>query len=371
MIDTPRMYPVSKPFLGGRELEYVIDAVKSGWISSLGAYVTRFEDEFASFCGVKHAICVSNGTVALHLALVAKGIGKGDEVIMPDLSFIATANATLLTGARPVFCDIDADSLCIDPEKIEALITPQTKAILPVHLYGHPANMPAIMEIADRHGLFVLEDAAEAHGSAVAGQRVGGLGHCATFSFYANKNLTTGEGGMITTNDDKLAREIAFLRDHAMSPNKRYWHERMGFNYRMTNLQAALGCAQLEQFDVFFAKRRSLFQGYSKRLEGIPGLQLNRQARGTTNSYWMICAEFDGVDISGRDLICDELRKRGVDTRPYFYPMSDMPHLEGPADTPIAHAATAKGINLPTYLSLNDNDLDAVCDAVREVAVLR
>ena len=371
MNDVITFYPVSKPLLAGRELEYVTDAVKSGWISSLGGYVSRFEEEFAAFCGVKHAICVTNGTVALHLAQVAQGIGSGDEVIMPDLSFIATANATLLTGARPVFCDIDADSLCIDPKAIEALITPRTKAIVPVHLYGHPADMTAIMKIADRHGLFVLEDAAEAHGSAMGGRRVGNLGHCATFSFYANKNLTTGEGGMITTNDDTLAQEIYILRDHAMSPDKRYWHDRMGFNYRMTNLQAAIGCAQLEQAEEFLARRRCLYAGYADRLAAVPGLRLNREAQGTTNSFWMICAEFDNVNAEGRDQICMALRARGVDSRPYFYPMSDMPYLEGTANTPIAHALSTRGINLPTYLGLTDKDLDAICDAVRTVIINR
>lgn len=371
MTDAPKFYPVSMPLLAGRELDYVTDAVKSGWVSSLGSYVTRFEADFAAFCGVKHAICVANGTVALHLALVARGIEAGDQVIMPDLSFIATANATLLTGAKPVFCDVDADSLCIDPTKIEALITPLTKAIVPVHLYGHAANMTAIMEIAERHGLFVLEDAAEAHGSAVGQTRVGGLGHCATFSFYANKNLTTGEGGMITTNDAELAREIRFLRDHAMSPSKRYWHDRMGFNYRMTNLQAAIGCAQLEQVNEFLAMRRKLFEGYSARLGDLQGLRLNREAPGTTNSFWMICAEFDGIDADGRDAISAALRAKGVDTRPFFYPMSDMPYLDGPADTPVAHAVSARGINLPTYLGLTEDDLDTICDAVREVVAAK
>lgn len=368
MTDAFNFYPVSKPLLKGRELDYVTDAVKSGWISSLGEYVTRFEANFADFCGVKHAVCVANGTVALHLALVARGVSSGDEVIMPDLSFIATANATVLTGAHPVFCDVDKDSLCIDPTKIEALITPLTKAIIPVHLYGHTADMTAIMKIAERHGLFVLEDAAEAHGSALETQRTGGLGHCGTFSFYANKNITTGEGGMITTNDDELAREIRILRDHAMSPDKRYWHDRMGFNYRMTNLQAALGCAQMEQMEEFLVKRRSLYKGYAARLAGVPGIRLNREAPGTTNSFWMICAEFDGIDAAERDGVCAQLRLKGVDTRPYFYPMSDMPYLEGPADTPVAHAASARGINLPTYLELTETDLDVICDAVIAVA---
>ncbi len=359
-------YPVSMPTLVGRELDYVTDAVKSGWISSLGAYVTRFEQDFASFCGVKHAICVANGTVALHLALHALGIGSGDEVIMPDLSFVATANSVLMVGGRPVFCDVDPETLCIDPDKIEALITERTRAIMPVHLYGHPANMPRILEIARRRGLRVIEDAAEAHGSALGNKRVGTFGDCGTFSFYANKNITTGEGGMVTTNDDALASELRNLRDHAMSPSKRYWHERMGFNFRMTNLQAALGCAQLEQIDNFLAKRRALFNGYANRLLDVEGIRLNRETPGCTNSFWMICLEIKGIDAIKRDRIGTEMRALGVDTRPYFYPMSDMPYLDD-ANTPVAHRVAAEGLNLPTYLALTEADLDRICNVVRTV----
>lgn len=367
MTAKPKFIPVSMPHLVSKEVEYVTDAVKSGWISSLGEYVTRFEEDFAKFCGTRDAICVSNGTAALHLALAACGVGAGDEVIMPDLSFIATANATLLAGARPVFCDVDQDSLCIDPSKIEALITPKTKAILPVHLYGHPADMHAIKAVADRHGLIVIEDAAEAHGSAIGGQLVGSFGECGTFSFYANKNLTTGEGGMVTTNDEELAEKLRYLRDHAMSPSRRYWHDQMGFNYRMTNLQAALGCAQLEQIDQFIARRRQLFDAYQERLVNVRGLRLNREANGTTNSYWMICVEIEHFDASTRDQFCAALKAHGVDTRPYFYPMSQMPYIDEPANTPVAHRVSEKGLNLPTYLGLTEEDIDQVCSAVRHV----
>jgi perosamine synthetase len=368
MVDQKRFYPVSMPYLQGRELEYITDAVKSGWVSSLGSYVSRFENDFADFCRVEHAITVVNGTSALHLGLYAMGIGPGDEVIVPDLSFIASANAVLMAGATPVFCDIEPGSLCIDPSGIEALITYKTKAIMPVHLYGHPADMAAISKIALRHGLNVIEDAAEAHGSAIGGRRVGGFGDCAIFSFYANKNMTTGEGGMITTNDTDLAAEIRDLRDHAMSSDKRYWHERMGFNYRMTNLQAALGCAQLEEIETFLDMRRQLYNGYVQRLADTPGLRLNREEEGTTNSYWMICAEIADGDAAKRDQICAALLARGVDTRPYFYPMSEMPYFES-ATTPVAHSIAERGFNLPTYLGLNDADLDFICTSV--TAVLR
>jgi perosamine synthetase len=294
------------------------------------------------------------------------GIGTGDEVIVPDLSFIASANAILLTSAKPVFCDIQADSLCIDPARIEALITPRTKAIMPVHLYGHPADMGAITEIAARRGLKVIEDAAEAHGSAIGDRRVGGFGDCATFSFYANKNMTTGEGGMITTNDNDLAGEIRILRDHAMSPDKRYWHERMGFNYRMTNLQAALGCAQLERIGTYLDRRRNIYKGYAEQLAGTPGLRLNREKTGTTNSFWMICAEIEDGDADRRDRICADLFRKGIDTRPYFYPMSEMPYFES-ATTLVAHSLAGRGFNLPTYLSLQESDLDYICTILKTV----
>src|SRR6185369_15237220 len=228
------MIPISQPSITQKEIDYVTDAVKSTWISSLGKYIDQFEAEFAKFCGTEYAIAVSNGTVAIHLALVAHRIGPGDEVIIPNLTFVATANAVLHAGAKPVFVDIDPFNLCIDPVSVERAITPRTKAIMPVHLYGHPADMKKIMEVAERHKLIVIEDAAEAHGAKAYNKTVGGWGQCATFSFYGNKNLTTGEGGMITTNDKELNARCRHLRDHAMSKEKRYWHNEIGFNYRMT-----------------------------------------------------------------------------------------------------------------------------------------
>jgi len=343
-----------------------MDAVQSGWISSIGKYVTRFEDEFASFCRVSYAVATSNGTAALHLSLKAYGIGEGDEVIMPDLSFIATANAVLMTGAKPVFCDIEAETLCINPELIEEKITSSTKAIIPVHLYGHPANMQAIMKLARARNLYVIEDAAEAHGAEIHGQRVGGFGDCATFSFYGNKNLTTGEGGMITSNDTDFIERCRMLRDHAMSSNKRYWHDELGFNYRLTNLQAALGCAQLERASELLAARRHNFEMYKARLGGCQGLRLNRTMDWALNSYWMVCLEVEGMDEVKRATLMTRLIQVGVDTRPYFYPMSKMPYLPD-ADTPISHHISQIGINLPTYVGLEEADIDYISEQVLRV----
>lgn len=355
-----KFYPMSKPAVGPIEESYVSAAIRSGWISSLGEYVERFESDFANFCGVDYAISVSNGTVALHLALSAMGIGPGDEVIVPDLSFVATANTVVMTGAKPVFCDIEAETLCLAPDAIEKLITNRTKAIMPVHLYGHPADMLAIQKVADKFGLIVIEDAAEAHGAEVNGRRVGALGNCGAFSFYGNKNLTTGEGGMITTNDHALAARCRLLRDHAMSSEKRYWHEELGYNYRITNMQAAMGCAQLERADELLAARREVFNHYNARLSGLSGIRLNRTANWASNSYWMVCAEVEGLDEVNREPLFADLRRRGIDTRPYFYPMSEMPYFTS-AQTPVAHAVSKKGINLPTYVGLSELDIDYIC----------
>ena len=264
-----KFIPVSRPSIGEKEIAYVSDAIASGWVSSLGPYIESFERGFAEFVGTNYALTASNGTTGLHLALVAAGIKAGDEVVVPDLTFIATANAVVHAGAKPVFADIDAETLCIDPQAAARVITPRTRAIIPVHLYGHPADMDAINAIADAHGLLVIEDAAEAHGATYKGQRVGGLGKCGVFSFYGNKVITSGEGGMITTNDEALYQTAKRLRDHAMSPTRRYWHEEIGYNYRITNLQAALGLAQLERIEDFIQRRREIMDWYRAGLTGV------------------------------------------------------------------------------------------------------
>lgn len=359
--------PISQPSITQKEIDYVTEAVASTWISSLGKYIDRFEAEFASFCGSRYAVCVSNGTVAIQLALTAHGIGDGDEVIMPNLSFIATANATLHCGATPIFADIDPFNLCLDPTKIESLITPKTKAIMPVHLYGHPADMKAITELANKYGLWVIEDAAEAHGAKAYGKTVGSWGHCATFSFYGNKNLTTGEGGMITTDDEDFYNRCKYLRDHAMSKEKRYWHTAPGFNFRMTNIQAAIGCAQLERADQIMEKRQLIFKWYEKYLVKLDGLSLNRTNEWATNAYWLICLENKKWTEIERDDFMIELKKRGVDSRPFFYPMSDMPYLNEKVNTPVTHEVYKRGINLPTYFDITEEQVKFVCETVQAI----
>lgn len=358
-------FPISKPSLSTLERDYVMRALESGWVSSIGEYIDTFESGFAEFCETRHAIAVSNGTTALHLVLASLGIGPGDEVIVPDLSFIATANSVLMCGAIPVFADIDPVTLCLAPSEIERLCTERTRALMPVHLYGHPADMTAILEIAERRGLLVIEDAAEAHGASLNGRKVGGFGTCATFSFYGNKNLTTGEGGMITTNDDALAARVRRLRDHAMSLERRYWHEELGYNYRLTNIQAALGCAQLERAQELLGGRSRIFDWYAEELRGANGITLNRAAEGAKPCYWMVCAEFEGLEEERRARLMAQLKERGVDSRPYFYPMSDMPYFER-ANTPVAHQVSQRGINLPTYVDLTRDDVAIIGQAVRE-----
>lgn len=357
--------PISQPSITQKEIDYVTDAVRSTWISSLGKYIDRFEAEFAAFCGARYAVTTANGTVAIHLALEALGIGPGDEVIVPDLSFVATANAVLHAGATPIFVDIDPYNLCLAPDLLEAAITSRTKAIMPVHLYGHPADMIAIQAVADKHKLIIIEDAAEAHGATIGQQKVGSWGFCATFSFYGNKNLTTGEGGMITTNDEAFYHKCRYLRDHAMSKEKRYWHTQLGYNYRMTNLQAALGCAQMERIDELMAKRQWIYDLYQQELAGMEDyIQLNRTYDWASNSYWLICAEFPGFDEAKRDELMLNLRSKNIDSRPYFYPMSDMPYLTS-AQTPVTHQVYQQGINLPTYFDLTEANIKRVADSLK------
>lgn len=307
-----QLIPISKPSITPKEIAYVTDAVQSGWVSSLGKYINLFEKQFAHYCNTQYALTTTSGTTALHLALISLGIKAGDEVIIPDFTFVATANAVKYTGATVVTVDIEADTLCIDPTAIEAAITPKTKAIIPVHVYGHPANMPAINNIALKHDLFVIEDAAEAHGAMINGKKVGTFGDCAIFSFYGNKIITTGEGGMITTNNQALYERMHYLRDHAMKQDKRYFHTEVGFNYRMTNLQAALGLAQLERIDEIISNKAQIFTWYQQELGNIAQLQLNRTANWAKNVYWMVCLEIAGCSEVDRNQLMIKLKEHGT-----------------------------------------------------------
>ena len=358
--------PISKPFIGPREKELVIDALDSGWVSSIGKYIDEFEEKFARYCGTEYALAVSNGTTGLHLALATLGLQAGDEVIVPDLTFVATANAVAYTGATPVLADVDADTLCLDVASVKSLITPRTKAIIPVHLYGHPADMDALTELADAHGLAIVEDAAEAHGAEYKGRRVGSFGKCAVFSFYGNKVITTGEGGMLTTNDREFHQRAKRLRDHAMSPEKRYFHEERGYNYRITNLQAALGVAQLERIDEFLDRRTEIMSWYSSAIATTDGVRLNRVKNWAKSAFWMVCLEVDWFDEARRDAFMQALRARGVDSRPYFCTMSSMP-MYRQAPLPVSARKAQIGLNLPSYFELTKGEVQRIGSDVNEL----
>ena len=362
------MIPVYEPSFGEKELEYVSDCVRSGWVSSIGAYVNRFEQGFADFCGVKHGIAVGNATLALHLALKVLDVGPGDEVIVPTLTFVATASAVMYTGAKPVFVDSEMATWNLDPAQVAAAITPRTKAIIPVHLYGHPADMDPIMESAQKHRLWVIEDAAEAHGAIYKGRKVGSIGHLNCFSFYGNKIITTGEGGMLLTDDEALAKRARFLKDHAMSPDKRYWHPEVGFNYRLTNLQAALGVAQQERIDEIIDKKRQIAARYNALLSEVPGLRLPPEADWATNVYWMYSVLVEPAYGMSRDALMTALRAQGIDSRPFFYPIHTMPPYQTDAHFPVAALLSNQGINLPSSATLSDSQVDFIAETLSELA---
>ncbi len=362
--------PVAEPDLGPLEEQLVLEALRSGWVSSIGEFINRLEREFAAFCGVDHCIALANGTVALHVALVAKGIGPGDEVIVPDLTFVATAAAVRHAGAIPVLVDVDPVSMCIDPDLVADAITPRTKAIIPVHLFGHPAAMDALRQLARDRGLFLLEDAAEAHGARVGDRRVGSLGDAAAFSFYGNKLLTTGEGGCITTNDAALAKRIRFLKDHAMNPERRYDHPEVGFNYRMTNLQAAIGCAQLSRFEEMLARKASVLKHYRDALEGS-AIVLNPSLPNTKSVCWLVTALLPGEWSPERlAALGQRLRlEHGIDSRPFFIPLHELrPYRECRwvgRGAPQSTALASRGLCMPSSNHLTVSDIARVAGALR------
>ncbi len=365
-----RFIPVAAPVLAGNEKAYVLDCIESSWISSCGKYVEKFERAFADYCGVGHAVSCSSGTAALHVALLALGVGAGDEVILPTLTFVATANAVTYCGARPRFVDIEPDTWTIDPALIEAKITARTKAILPVHLYGYVANMDAVTEIAGRHNLFVVEDAAEAHGAEFRGRRVGSLSEVAAFSFYGNKIISSGEGGMVVTDSEELGRYAAQLRGQGMDLNQRYWFPIIGYNYRMPNLTAAVGLAQLELIDWHLNRRREIASWYRDILRDVPGIGWQSAKDGRKNVDWLFTIILDEPIRVSRDDVIARLSERGVETRPVFYPMHVLPPYRemGQEDGlfPVAERVARSGLSLPTWAGLQRKDVIYVCDALRE-----
>lgn len=363
--------PVCEPTLTGNEMKYVQQAVETNWISSAGSFIREFESQFAAACGADYGIACANGTVAMHLAMSTLGLETGDEVIIPTFTMIATANAVTYCGAKPVLVDMEPDYWQMDIQQVADKITPRTKAIVPVHIYGHPVDMDPLMELADKHGISVIEDAAEAHGAEYKGRRTGGLGHAAGFSFYGNKIITTGEGGMVTTNDRELARLAWNLRDHAFSTERHFWHKYVGYNYRMTNLQAAVGLAQVEQLDAFTTMRRRNAQEYTCRLHGIPGITTPPEAEWAKNVFWMYGIVVDEATFGmSRDALRKALADNGIETRTFFIPMHMQPvywqTFKGER-YPQAERFCRDGLYLPSASSLTLSEIDYVTAVVREV----
>ena len=323
-----------------------------------------FEDSFAAYLGAKHAAAVCNGTVALHLALVALGLGQGDEVIVPTLTYVASVNAIRYVSATPMFAESHPVYWGLDPTKIEERITPRTRAIMVVHLYGHPCDMNPILEIAEKHDLFVIEDAAEAHGAEYRGRKVGNFGDVGTFSFYGNKIITTGEGGMVVTNNDALYDLCVRLKGQGVSTTGTYWHDILGYNYRMTNVAAAIGLAQLERVTETLRRKREIANMYKRELNGVDGVVLQGEAPWALNVYWMFSIL---VAPEKRERLCDYLSQHGVETRPFFHPAHKMPvyaeyHKQ---EFPVAEKLAASGINLPSGPALTDDEIKYVCSVVK------
>lgn len=370
------MIPVNEPLMAGAEWDYVRECIDTGWISSAGKFIDRFEAEWARYCGRKHGVAVSNGTVALELGLSALKLPAGAEVVLPSFTIVSCLEAVLRNGLSPVLVDCDPDTYCMDPDGVAAAITPRTAALMPVHIYGHPCDMARIMDLAARHGLRVLEDAAEAHGTECrlrdgAWRRCGSFGDASAFSFYANKNITCGEGGMVLTDDDALAGLLRARRNLCFGNRDRFRHEDRGWNFRMTNLQAAMGCAQLEKIDAFVARKRAMAARYTEGLRGLP-LQCPAEREWARSSIWMYAVvlrdevPYDATEFARR------LSALGVQTRPFFLGMHEQPvyrqmGLFRDVRLPVAERIARRGLYLPSGQAITDAQIDQVVRAVREV----
>lgn len=374
-LDEKPFIPVAFPDLTGNEEQYVVEAVRSSWISSSGVFLDRFESEFAEACESRFALGVSSGTTALHLALAGMNIQPGDEVIVPSMTYIATANAVRYCGGEPVFVDVDPETWCITAEAIEAAITPRTRGVIVVHLLGQPADMDPIMTVANSHGICVIEDTAEAPFASYKGRAVGSIGHVGTFSFYGNKLLTAGEGGAITFQEPSMERRFRMLRGQGMDPDRRYFFPIIGFNYRMTNVAAAILCGQLERRAAILDRRRLIWNRYAERLSIVPGIHLRPAQNWSETSPWMFACLVD-EDVFGisRDQLAQRLSDQRIETRPMFVPLHSLPpyrQANVSRKLPITDRLGATGIMLPTYTGLTDSDIDRICDTIAEVAAGR
>lgn len=357
-------YPVYKPYLCGNEKKYVNECLDSNWISSQGEFVDKFEKAFAHYLGMEYALSCSNGTTALHLALLALNISEGDEVIVPSLTYVATANAVCYVGATPVFVDAESKHFQIDPDKIEENITKKTRAIIAVHLYGHASDMEKIVRIAKKHNLFLIEDCAEAIGTKFNDRFVGTFGDIATFSFFGNKTITTGEGGMVVTNNKDLSEKVFKFKGQGVSKTAKYFHEVVGYNYRMTNICCAIGLAQLENINSILDKKIKIASMYKEVLKGIRAISFHEEQEKTLHSHWLV-----SILVKGhlkRDELMNYLITQGIDSRPFFIPMHILPIYQQDITLPVAESLAQEGINLPSYPDLNEKDIIYISTKIKE-----
>ncbi|HSO71531.1 MAG TPA: DegT/DnrJ/EryC1/StrS family aminotransferase [Thermodesulfobacteriota bacterium] len=363
------------PQLNGREKEYLLDCLDSNWISSQGKYIQAFERSFAEYCGVRFGLACSSGTSALHLALMALDIGFGDEVIVPDFTLIADANMVILTGARPVFVDVDPDTWCLDTEQLKARITSKTKAIIAVHMFGHPCDMEAILRVAEDRGLFVIEDAAQAHGSEYRGKKAGSLGDVACFSFYASKTLTTGEGGMVLTDRPEIAEKVALQRSHGFEGSDRvYVHRVFGCNYRLTNLQAAIGLAQCERIDEKVETKRRIFETYRQALRDFEAVTFQATRPWARSTYWNVAVLLEGGPGPSCSEVVEKLKAQGIQTRYFFNSLHRQPLFQNSRDPryprvegayPVSDYLSDHGLCLPSGLNLTAAEIKTVVEALK------
>lgn len=362
------MIPLSQPDLNGNEIMYAKNALDSGWISSLGEYVEKAEKAWAEYCGVKYCSVVNNGTSALHLALMALGISPGDEVIVPALTFVSPAAVVKRMGAVPVFADCSEDSWCIDPEEVARLVTRKTRAVIAVDVLGHPANYTELNSICKKHGLFLIEDAAEAHGSTFKGKRVGSFGDIATFSFFANKTIGCGEGGAITTNNEELFRKCALLKNHGMDKAKPYWHDFVGDNFRMTNPTAAILLGQIERANALIANRTAVANYYRSQLSAIPGIVFRPHAKDCEIAPWIEAVQITHKCKKDRSEIISYLRTNGIDSRAIWYPLTELPPYKEDCIArgtlaPIAKQIMEQTLWLPTYSGMKKSYYEKVAQS--------
>lgn len=366
---------VSGPWITQKEIDYVTDAVSNAWYGNANIYHERFEQAFANYLGMRYAVALPSCTSAIHLSLLALGLGPGDEVIVPDATWIASAAPITYVGATPVFADINQQSWCISAETLAACITPRTKAVIIVDLYGNMPEMDGLLEVARKHGLAVIEDAAEAAGAEYADRRAGSFGDTGVFSFHGSKMLTTGEGGMLVTNDEKVLHRVLFLRDHGRQPgDKHFWNREVAYKYKMSSMQAALGLAQLERIEELLERKREIFAWYKQELEGVEEISLNYEVPGAKNAYWMVTVVLDRNYGIEKETLQQELSEQQIDCRPFFHPLSSIPAYE---HLPQAHEARARnhvsyeicpfGLNLPSGLNLTKEDVRYVCNALKKI----